>query len=328
MYRTYVNDYSILFLYCYRAAAAICFIRQEASSSSFLASYQRLEGTLVGAVFAFFIFQVLACSSNGDACVNGVKIPILVGWIWLASCFKEGPRHGYSAVVAALTPLVILLLPTDIDSEKAWQRVLMTLCGVSVYLLIDVMIFPNRTDKVVRVNLLLATDELIICFQHAVQCMGTLLRVCEAQELELPPRPAMDSSSQPSSPPSSKHPHWPYFNATFTNIVYSHKRSDHAPQSTSNPSESHLIDLAQPSSESQSPSLVKPEAPVLDPGYVRESKDDGAGSPSSTLVIDKHGQLNSEIELCQRYTCFYCAHICIHNLPFYSLLYMSIYTYI
>ena len=301
-----------------RAAAAICFIRQEASSSSFLASYQRLEGTLIGAVFAFFIFEVLACSNNGYACVNGVKIPILVGWIWLASCFKEGPRHGYSAVVAALTPLVILLLPTDIDSEKAWQRVLMTLCGVSVYLLIDVMIFPNRTDKVVRVNLLLATDELIICFQHAVQCMGTLLRVCEAQELELPPRPAIDGLAQPSSP-SSKHPHWTYFNATFTNIVHSHKRSDHATQSTSNPpSESHII---HPSSELQPSSLVKPEAAVLDTGH-SETKDDGAGSPSSTtLIIDKHGQLNREIELCQRYTYTTCI------MPFYSLLYMSIYTY-
>ena len=42
----------------YRAAASVTIIRQETSSSSFLVGYQRLEGTVIGALVAFAMIEV------------------------------------------------------------------------------------------------------------------------------------------------------------------------------------------------------------------------------------------------------------------------------
>ena len=43
---------------CNRAAASVTIIRQETSSSSFLVGYQRLEGTVIGALVAFAMIEV------------------------------------------------------------------------------------------------------------------------------------------------------------------------------------------------------------------------------------------------------------------------------
>jgi hypothetical protein len=107
---------------CLLVVSSDVVIRQENSSSSFLIGVQRIEGTVFGALFASGVFILLGCSEQSGVCTNSFKIPLLVIWIFLCCCFKDGPRRGYAAAVAALTPLVILLLPSNTDANTAWRR--------------------------------------------------------------------------------------------------------------------------------------------------------------------------------------------------------------
>lgn len=90
----------------------LCFIRQENSASSFLTSYQRLEGNVIGAFYVLFIFYVLSCTGgDNEECTLSYVGPFIVAWIALCCYFREGPMHGYTGVTAAITPIVLLLGP-------------------------------------------------------------------------------------------------------------------------------------------------------------------------------------------------------------------------
>ena len=135
----------------------VILIRQDNTSSSFLTGYQRLEGTVIGAVFSFTMYQIFGCERN--KCGLEISTPVL--FIWLAFCafFRDGPRHGYAALVAGFTPIVLFLGNTPSTAEGAWQRVEETWIGVGVYLLIDNLILPNRTDEALREGVLLCVAE-------------------------------------------------------------------------------------------------------------------------------------------------------------------------
>ena len=139
------------------AILVVILIRQENTSSSFLTGYQRLEGTVIGAVYAFTMFQIFNCAN--DVCGVSVSTPVLVIWLAFCAFFRDGPRHGYAALVAGFTPIVLFLGPTPSTSEGAWQRVEQTWLGVGIYLLIDNLILPNRTDVALRAGVLESIHE-------------------------------------------------------------------------------------------------------------------------------------------------------------------------
>ena len=91
------------------AMLCIAFIRQDNTSSSFLTGFQRLEGTVLGSVYAFFMFSVTQSSFVEGRCPVQVALPVLVGWTFLCAFFREGERHGYAALVAGFTPVVLFL---------------------------------------------------------------------------------------------------------------------------------------------------------------------------------------------------------------------------
>jgi hypothetical protein len=128
-------------------------IRQDNIASSFHTGYQRIEGTVIGSVYSYIMSGFFSCSQDSDHC--DLYIQILILGIWLGCCayFREGPNHGYAAIVAGFTPVVLLLGPTEGSNEGAWGRILMTIIGVSVYLLIDNLFFPIRSDSSLRSNL-------------------------------------------------------------------------------------------------------------------------------------------------------------------------------
>jgi uncharacterized membrane protein YgaE (UPF0421/DUF939 family) len=69
------------------ATAAICFIRQDNTTSTFLVGYQRLEGSVIGAIYAFALFQLLECSNS--YCGIGITLPVLVPWTAFCAFFRE-----------------------------------------------------------------------------------------------------------------------------------------------------------------------------------------------------------------------------------------------
>ena len=94
------------------------------------------------------MFQIFDCQTN--ACGPDISTPVIVIWLAFCAFFRDGPRHGYSALVAGFTPIVLFLDGTSSTSNGAWQRVEETWIGVGVYLLIDNLIVPNRTDVALR----------------------------------------------------------------------------------------------------------------------------------------------------------------------------------
>ena len=91
------------------AMLCIAFIRQDNTSSSFLTGFQRLEGTVLGSVYAFFMFSITQSSFMDGRCPMHIALPVLVGWTFLCAFFREGERHGYAALVAGFTPVVLFL---------------------------------------------------------------------------------------------------------------------------------------------------------------------------------------------------------------------------
>ena len=134
------------------AVLVVVLVRQESTSSSFLTGYQRLEGTVVGAVYAFTMYQIFGCGTN--QCGSNISTPVLIFWLALCSFFRDGPRHGYAAIVAGFTPIVLFLGNTPSTAAGAWERVELTFTGIGIYLLIDNLIFPNRTDVALRAGVL------------------------------------------------------------------------------------------------------------------------------------------------------------------------------
>lgn len=166
----------------------IALVRQDNTSSSFLMGYQRLEGTVIGAIYAILIFRIFSCAST--TCGAQVQIPTLVIWITICSFFREGPQHGYAAIVAAFTPIVLLLGTTG-STEAAWGRILETFLGVAIYLAIDNFILPKRTYPVIKALVLKGIEETRIMFSESVNAVEVLVGV----ESIMPMMPGSSSSN-------------------------------------------------------------------------------------------------------------------------------------
>lgn len=155
----------------------ICFIRQDASASSFLTSYQRLEGTVIGCFFSIVVYTTLKCPDEAY-CNPPDLAPFLIVWTAVCCFFREGPMHGYTGVTAALTPLV-LLLGSYVDSEiNIIFRVANTVIAIIIYLLIDMLILPTRTDATVRNIVIRCMTDTTDAFANAVDAVQHLLMYC------------------------------------------------------------------------------------------------------------------------------------------------------
>ena len=142
-----------LFPYGLWGFVVVILIRQDSSASSFHKGYQRVEGTLLGCLFAFSLSRMLMCTDNVECSSKspGVLLPILCIWIAICALFRQDSQHGYAALVAGFTPIVILMGPIrEGTRDAAWARVEMTFIGVFLYLLMDNLVLPNRCDNAIR----------------------------------------------------------------------------------------------------------------------------------------------------------------------------------
>jgi uncharacterized membrane protein YgaE (UPF0421/DUF939 family) len=161
------------------AVLIIAFIRQDNTSSSFLVGYQRLEGTVIGAVYAFTTYNTFQCQKYPDGCPSGITIPVLLIWLGICSFFRDGPRHGYAAMVAGFTPIVLFIGPTSVTTDGAWSRVERTFIGVAIYLIIDNLILPTRTSSNIRRGVLSGLDETVNMFNELIESVKQLVNLSE-----------------------------------------------------------------------------------------------------------------------------------------------------
>jgi len=153
----------------------IVLIREDNASSSFLRGYQRLEGTVVGAIYSFAVYEVFSCHKGN--CQIYQIYPAIMLCVGLSCLFREGPRHGYAAVVAAFTPIV-LLDQNDIATiglEGTFGRIQETFLGIAVYLFIDNMILPSRMYPILKSAVLNSILETQLTFTEIVSTIDTVL---------------------------------------------------------------------------------------------------------------------------------------------------------
>jgi hypothetical protein len=174
-----------IFPYGLWASIVVVLIRQDSSASSFHKGYQRVEGTLLGCLFAFSMSRLLKCTGT-ESCSDTnpeVMIPLLIGWIGVCALFREDPQHGYASLVAGFTPIVVLLGPVrEGTQDSAWARVEMTFLGVFLYLLIDNLILPNRSDAAIRKVAMHSVEEVREIMSIISEAMNVLVVVGESDD--------------------------------------------------------------------------------------------------------------------------------------------------
>lgn len=177
------------------ATLVVALIRQENISSSFLMSYQRLEGTVIGCIFAFIMSQIFECNADNSNlfCIQqfGVKVIILILWLLACGLFREGEQHGYSATVAGFTPFIFIMNPVYLDLSAAWGRIEETFIGIVIYLVVDLCVFPQRIYPMMKTSVLNSIRSSRAIFQDSVKAVEILLRFEKIEVTEA------DSSSAP-----------------------------------------------------------------------------------------------------------------------------------
>ncbi|RYG99162.1 FUSC family protein, partial [archaeon] len=149
-------------------------IKQDLASSSFLTSVQRLEGTVVGAMYALLVYQIFSCGSVN--CDGWVEIPSLVFWVAVCGLFRSGPQHGYSATVASFTPILLLLGTADTEAG-AWGRIEETFIGIAIYLAVDNLILPQRTYPAIKASVICCIDAARYIFSESVKGVEILVKI-------------------------------------------------------------------------------------------------------------------------------------------------------
>ncbi len=156
------------------ATIVIAIIRQDSSSSSFLFGYQRLEGTVIGGIYSYAIHKLMRCGV--DVCNMDKYIGWIAAWLLVCAFFREGKHHGYAAIVAGFTPIIIFMGPLSNSSGGgAFIRIEKTFYGVFVYLIIDNLILPHRTDAVIRQQVIKSIEEIIIIFENSIKSFNILV---------------------------------------------------------------------------------------------------------------------------------------------------------
>jgi len=155
-------------------------IRRDNSSSSFSMGYQRLEGTAIGAVYAYALYTGFQCTDK--TCGFEISTPILVIWIGICAFFRDGPRHGYAALVAGFTPIVLFLGVTPAAGNHpnqygAWQRIETTFIGIAIFLIVDNLILPNRSDVSLRTGMLKRTEQTRVAVRESMAGMAALMTI-------------------------------------------------------------------------------------------------------------------------------------------------------
>jgi hypothetical protein len=179
-----------IFPYGLWGPVVVTLIRQDNSSSSFSRGFQRIEGTVLGCIYAYMISLFFHCETH--SCYTPSVVVLVVGWLGLCAYFREGIQKGYAAIVAGFTPIIVLLGSSHGSQAGAWARVEMTVIGVTVYLIVDNLLIPSRADVAIRKNIISSithTTKLLTATSHSLNGLFCLAN----PDLPSPPVPPLPS---------------------------------------------------------------------------------------------------------------------------------------
>ncbi|CAM9649077.1 unnamed protein product, partial [Ectocarpus sp. 13 AM-2016] len=136
------------------------FVMDNQSASALSTSLMRLVGTVLGAVYG-----ILAAKLAGQPGVESYSFrtyTILLPWVAVTCFFRNSSQFSYAALVAAFTAVVIFTSSSTVlgaDGEAvSLARIVNTVVGSVVYLLVDMLLVPTRAKNLVLEQIYLSLD--------------------------------------------------------------------------------------------------------------------------------------------------------------------------
>ncbi len=175
-------------------------IRQDNLSSSFQTAYQRLEGTVIGSIYAFIVYQIFPCNDDrtDGYCIDQIYMQLFVLIIWLFFCglFREGEQHGYAATVAGFTPFVLLLNPATSGQPGTMSRIEETFIGIVIYCFVDFCIFPRRIYPLIKQSTLASIKIMKDVIHDNIVAVEKIIKF---DNINIPPSPGNSRKIETSS---------------------------------------------------------------------------------------------------------------------------------
>lgn len=154
-------------------AMVVLIIRQEMVSSSFFVAVQRLEGTVIGAMYAFLVYTIFSCEHT--RCGYWVEVPSIVLWVAACGLFRDSTQRGYSATVASFTPIVLLLGTNGNTVAGAWGRIEETFLGIAIFLAVDNLFMPKRIYPAVSALVVACIEHTRLVFNECTKGVEALV---------------------------------------------------------------------------------------------------------------------------------------------------------
>ncbi|CAN0136242.1 unnamed protein product [Ectocarpus sp. 12 AP-2014] len=130
------------------------------SASALSTSLMRLVGTVLGAVYG-----ILAAKLAGQPGVESYSFrtyAILLPWVAVTCFFRNSSQFSYAALVAAFTAVVIFTSSSTVlganGEAVSLARIVNTVVGSVVYLLVDMLLVPTRAKNLVLEQIYLSLD--------------------------------------------------------------------------------------------------------------------------------------------------------------------------
>lgn len=132
------------------------FIVSEDSSSAVVTGNLRLVGSVLGALYAWWVTKLIVGNAGTTAMDHSMALLSLLPWIFVCSFFRFSRSHGYAAVVSAFTAVVILLGTFNTATQGMTAplgRIENTILGLIIYMVLDTLIWPIRAKRMLEVAL-------------------------------------------------------------------------------------------------------------------------------------------------------------------------------
>ncbi|KAJ8598427.1 hypothetical protein CTAYLR_007656 [Chrysophaeum taylorii] len=126
----------------------VAFVHQRRTASAFHAAKNRMEGTAAGAIFGLFVVGWATTLTNNHYGLlwRWIILLFLCPWIALTTAMRKDETFGYGALVAAFTPLVIVVQRERNHETSFVLRLKATLFGAALYLAVAGLIVPRRAQ--------------------------------------------------------------------------------------------------------------------------------------------------------------------------------------
>jgi len=141
------------------SSLSVAFIapRENASKhagGSFRTAGLRLFGTIVGAIWGFGSYAVVATLDSSQQLRTGIALLLLAVGVFIFGLVRHSPRHAYGAIVAQFTPYVMGDMPMGASPRTwAYRRIEMNLIGVLIFVAVELFVLPRRAAHALREEL-------------------------------------------------------------------------------------------------------------------------------------------------------------------------------